>query len=194
MAESLIKKQAKSLIDCLNECNLVDLRFKGYKYTWSNHRKRKNSLIMERLDRVYFSDEWLQAFPNVTITHLPKIQSDHNPILINLNNRINTSYDRPFRIETFWCSHPNFPRIVSQSWKNKDLVGGAEFLKNNALEWKKNTFDNIFTKKRKILQRIDAIQNSPSYTTRHYLRNLESTLIEDYNTILKQERLLEIKI
>lgn len=32
---------AKSLIDCLNFCNLVDLGFKGCKYTWSNHRKKK---------------------------------------------------------------------------------------------------------------------------------------------------------
>lgn len=80
---------------------------------------------MERLDRVYSNDEWLQAFVNVTITHLPKIHSDHDPVLINLNNRINFSNDRPFRIETYWCSYPDFNRIVSSSWENKDLVEGT---------------------------------------------------------------------
>lgn len=51
----------------------------------------------------------------------------------------------------------------------------------------KNTFGNIFAKKRKNLKRIDGIQNSPNYSTGHYLRQLEVSIIEDYNTILKME-------
>lgn len=81
---------------------------------------------MERLDRVYSNSEWLQEYNNVTVTHLPKIHSDHNPILVNINNSINHTSARPFRMETFWCSHPDFSRIVKESWDNRDIIKGTE--------------------------------------------------------------------
>lgn len=36
---------------CINYCNLIDLGFKGAKYTWTNSRINSNGLILERLDR-----------------------------------------------------------------------------------------------------------------------------------------------
>lgn len=35
---------------CLNYCNLIDLGYKGSKFTWTNKR-RNGSTILERLDR-----------------------------------------------------------------------------------------------------------------------------------------------
>lgn len=85
---------------------------------------------MERLDRIYSNEDWLNALPNVTITHLPKAHSNHNLILINLNNRINFVQNKSFRLETFWCAHPVFINLVSISWENKDLVGEQSPLKS----------------------------------------------------------------
>lgn len=127
------QKRARTLIDCRSSCNLVDLGYKGCKYTWSNHRMRNGGLIMERLDRVYSKSDWLQEFNNVTVTHLPKIYSDHNPILVNLNNSTNNTYARPFRLETFWCSHSDFPRIVKESWENRGIIKGTEQFQNSIL-------------------------------------------------------------
>lgn len=47
----------------VNKCNLIDIGFKGCKFTWSNHRRRKKGLIIERLDRVFANEKWLQTFP-----------------------------------------------------------------------------------------------------------------------------------
>ncbi|KAJ1390442.1 Endonuclease/exonuclease/phosphatase superfamily [Sesbania bispinosa] len=41
----------------LVECELVDLGFVGYRYTWPNGRAEPNS-IEERLDRALGNDEW----------------------------------------------------------------------------------------------------------------------------------------
>lgn len=82
--KTINSKHSKLQWDCINSCNLVDLVFKGCKFTWSNHRKKNNGLIMERLDKVFTNDEWISLFPKTTVTHLPKTHSDHNPLLIEI--------------------------------------------------------------------------------------------------------------
>lgn len=71
---------------CVNFYNLVDLGFKGSRYTWSNHRRNNNRLILDRLDHCFANEEWLVNYPNESITHLPKTNSDHNLLLVRTNN------------------------------------------------------------------------------------------------------------
>lgn len=61
------------------------------------------------------------------------------------------------------------------------------FFKITVLKWKRNTFGSIFDKKRKILARLEGIQNSPKYPFSNFLCNLEESLIVEYNDILKLE-------
>lgn len=44
------RNRSKYLWNGINKCGLIDLGFKGCKFTWTNRRKKNNSLIMERLD------------------------------------------------------------------------------------------------------------------------------------------------
>lgn len=100
----------------INHCNLIDLGFKGPKYTWSNLRQRSSGLILEGLDRCFSNNLWLEKYPNTSVTHLPRIYSDHNPLLINFNNISRRSSQKNFKLETYWFSHPNFGKIVQDNW------------------------------------------------------------------------------
>lgn len=51
---------------CINQCGLIDLGFKGPKYTWSNMR-RNNRLIMQRLDRGLANRSWITSYPKANI-------------------------------------------------------------------------------------------------------------------------------
>lgn len=69
--------------DCLNACNLLDLGFSGPKFTWSNLRQITD-LVLERIDRCFANFEWRVLFPEASVTHLPRVFSDHCSVLLEL--------------------------------------------------------------------------------------------------------------
>jgi exonuclease III len=92
---------------------LIDLGFFGSCYTWSNNR------IKERLDRAFCTCDWRLRLPEAFIRHLPKMKSDHCPILLQLHS--NNSVDRsviPFRFQAMWLTHKDFPDFVSSTWES----------------------------------------------------------------------------
>ncbi|MBA0778213.1 hypothetical protein Gotri_006107, partial [Gossypium trilobum] len=63
--------------------------------------------LFERLDRVLGKEAWVHKFPTCSITHLPKIKSDHRPLLLSLFPEVTLSRGRPFRFIT------HLPKIKS---------------------------------------------------------------------------------
>ncbi|MBA0723346.1 hypothetical protein Golax_003930 [Gossypium laxum] len=80
---------------------LHDLGFKGPLFTW--HRDG----IFERLDRMLGKKAWVYNFLTCSTTHLPKIKSDHRPLLLSLFSEVTLSRGRPFRFIT------HLPKIKS---------------------------------------------------------------------------------
>ena len=97
--------------DCLDECNMLDLGFAGPKFTWTNCRPISN-LILERIDRCFANPAWRILYPDALVTHLPRTFSDHCPVLLELC-RVNVNQqNKPFRFQTMWLFHQDFPRVV----------------------------------------------------------------------------------
>ncbi|KAH1081557.1 hypothetical protein J1N35_021318 [Gossypium stocksii] len=65
--------------DFVDSSELHDLGFSGPPFTW--HR----GTLFERLDRALENEAWIRNFPNCMVYHLPKIKSDHSPLLMVLN-------------------------------------------------------------------------------------------------------------
>lgn len=130
---------------------------------------------MERFDRIFVNDNWLYFFPTAFVTHLPKTYSDHNPLLLTLSNiNINIGL-KPFRLDSFWCNHPDFVNFINSSWSNKLITASRNFQKN-ILEWKNTIFGDILKNKRTILARLSGIQVSSHYHTSTFLQKLEGNL------------------
>ena len=85
--------------DVVNECGLVDLGFVGYKFTWRG--RRAGGVVLERLDRAFASDSWLENNPATRVQHIRAHSSDHNRIFINLEG-ILACRNKPFRFEQMW--------------------------------------------------------------------------------------------
>lgn len=153
----------------------MDLGFKGTKYTWINkHFKNKNSLIHERLDCFFANQKWLLSYPNSQVVHLPRTHSDQCPHLLNLDAKIKSTMKKIFRFDTIWTSHPNLIKIISSSWQtNSKLEITIPTFEKVITHWNKETFDDIFKKKKTLLNRINGIQKSPNYPHSSFLHTLE---------------------
>ncbi|GLU06570.1 hypothetical protein SLE2022_235940 [Rubroshorea leprosula] len=53
--------RVRAYLDCMNNCNMVDLGFIGNRFTWVNMRF-SNQLIRERLDRAWANPDWKLNF------------------------------------------------------------------------------------------------------------------------------------
>lgn len=179
-------------IDWIDRNHLVDLGFSGPKFTWCNKRNLEN-LIWKRLDRGLSNTAWTLLFPEAHLSHLPKINSDHCPILVNLfSHHVPTRDSAPFRFQAMWLSHPNFTDFITDLWQSGQ---GHAAQKTASLvvplhAWNKHVFGCLFQKKRKIMARLAGIQRNLCLGADIFLSKLESDLLKEYNTILEQEELL----
>ena len=98
--------------DCLDKCNMVDMGFRGPRYTRTN-RREISSLIQERIDRFFMNSSWCQLYPDAEVSHLTRCHSDHCPMLMETNPNKQLHLTRPFRFQSFWLSDPPFPNVVN---------------------------------------------------------------------------------
>ena len=142
---------------CLDECNMIDLGFAGPKYTWTN-RRPISSLILERIDRCFANPMWRILYPEAVVTHLPRIFSDHCPVLIELCKSSANHLNKPFLFQTMWMLHPDFPRVVQQAWaEDRALhIATSDFI-DKAKKWNVEVFGNLFARKRKVLARLNGV-------------------------------------
>lgn len=68
--------------------------------------------------------------------------------LLTLFNNTNLG-PKPFRLESFWCNHPDFVNVVDSSWNNNNIVTATSKFQEKVINWKNTTFGDIFKKKRK---------------------------------------------
>ena len=59
---------------------MVDMGFVGSRFTW------KRGAVQERLDRFVCNEDWKDRVNMFQVSHLPRVQSDHNPLLLSYNN------------------------------------------------------------------------------------------------------------
>lgn len=92
------ERQIQQFRDALDDCGLMDLGYRGPKFTWFK-RNGDGEGIFERLDRGVANPAWINNFHEGYIQHLTAASSDHRPIILRTKNR-DKRRNRPFRIES----------------------------------------------------------------------------------------------
>ena len=128
-------------------------------------------------------------FPEAIVTHLNCTHLDYCPILLSLQAAPSTHLPRPFRFESMWLSHHDFPDIVDKAWSlpATNLSMFIVYFTSLVLSWNKHTFGNIFQRKKRVLARINGAQRALSHYPSLTLISLEASLRKEFHDILKLE-------
>lgn len=119
--------------DAVEDCNLLDLGFIGYPFTWSNGRQ-EDGIIQCRLDRSFATDEFVKRFSPIQIHHLARFGSDHVVISIDLDVCLEDDQSKKphvFRFEKCWADDDRCEAMVRGSWNTAaGLVGKIEAMQS----------------------------------------------------------------
>ncbi|GJW15090.1 RNA-directed DNA polymerase, eukaryota [Tanacetum coccineum] len=96
----------------ISSSGLVDVKMKGYTFTWSHPSANK----MSKVDRFLISDGVISLFPSITAVCLDRHLSDHRPILLC---EVKLDYVLiPFWLYHSWFSYVGFDDMVEQTWRS----------------------------------------------------------------------------
>ena len=183
----------------MDKCGLMNLGFQGPRFTWTNKSPAWNGPIQERLDRGLGNAEWKLLFPTAEIHHLPRVKSNHCPIML-LTDPCERKPPKPFRFEQMWLTDPSFPSVVEQGQKASGGVPSAssllsrfprrlEFLTAQLRTQNRSHFGNLFQRKNRLLAQLRGLRVALTTKPSPFLYSLEHQLTLDYNTLLYQEYL-----
>lgn len=102
---------------------LIDLGYNGARFTWMRGRE-SGTFRGARLDRALASSEWLDTFPDTSVTHMPMIESDHSPLLVT-TERVEARPRSRFHFQAAWTTHARFEEVVSEAWNDNAIVMGT---------------------------------------------------------------------
>ncbi|XP_072074464.1 uncharacterized protein [Arachis hypogaea] len=174
----------------IDKCNLIDVGYSGSRFTWKGGIREGQERVYKRLDRALCNSEWRTNFSNAFVEVLPRIQSDHHPLLLHTRPETSIHGERPFKYEAMWNTHEDLPNVIKSAWNNEyDFPVALNNLTESLKKWNNETFGNIFRKKRRLLNRIQGIQKSRLYGRNKFLDGLEKDLSEELKKILDQEEI-----
>ncbi|KAK6146196.1 hypothetical protein DH2020_020065 [Rehmannia glutinosa] len=175
----------------ISDCGLVDAGFEGTNmHTWARYG------LMERLDRILLNGPWADLFPKSSVIHLPRVHSDHAPLLFQASLTINKP-PAAFRYMKMWARHQYFLCTVAQVWGSPTDVSGLFNLhyklirvKQKMKWWNRNIFGNIFSNLKQAKQNVHNAERTydsdPSPSNRTSLHQAVAQLVmatkleEDY--------------
>ncbi|KAL1569941.1 hypothetical protein AAHA92_01354 [Salvia divinorum] len=144
--------------DAIADCQLFDPGFDGPSFTWSRNG------LWERLDRVLLGEHWTTVFAATRVTHLPRILSDHAPLLVRCQASLQVP--RPsFRFQNMWTRHHTFKEEIARAWTADTRFLGMlnlQFklnrIKSFLKRWNRDVFGNIFEKLREAEEAVTIAQ------------------------------------
>lgn len=82
------RQQLMNFVEAINWCGLRDIGFVGPSFTWI-YETKDGRQIRERLDRSLASADWVNLFPMAKLHHLTSSVSNHSPLLLHLDKKVN---------------------------------------------------------------------------------------------------------
>ncbi|PWA33159.1 hypothetical protein CTI12_AA624890 [Artemisia annua] len=152
------------------ECNLYDLGSRGTSMTWSNGRRGATN-VQKRLDRFFTTPDWSILFPSSWVLNLPRVASDHSPILLSQEaSPAGGGKKRGFRFEHMWLRDNRLSGVIEDAWMSgirkglgTDPAALVRGCAEKLTEWNVTTFGHVQRSIRAKIKRLETLQKQPRY-------------------------------
>lgn len=126
----------------------------------------------------------MEQYRDHSIHHLPRIGSDHNPLLLTDGPSRRYS-SQNFRFKNTWLIQPGFHYVAKSGWEpgQTSSTGPEHKLSNlttTIMSWKSLVFGTLSVDIRKLIRQITRIQYSNKYPTSSFLQNLRKELLHEH--------------
>ncbi|XP_055836405.1 uncharacterized protein LOC129905041 [Solanum dulcamara] len=104
------------------DLELIDPLLQGAQFTWS---RGEETLQATRIDRFLYSSEWTEMFTAIRQYTMPRVISDHKPILESGDWEASPSY---FKFENMWLQAEGFIDMIKGWWQSYIIQGTPDFV------------------------------------------------------------------
>jgi hypothetical protein len=148
----------EDFLEFIHGQSLVDIPLQGGQFTWSNNQ------VWSKIDRFLLSPEWEEHYPDVSQSRLPRLLSDHFPLMLVCgSNRDRKKY---FKFENMWLKSVGFVEQVQRWWESYDFQGLPSFVLASKLKalkvdlkiWNAKVFGDVGKKKKELLEGIKELE------------------------------------
>lgn len=177
----------------IENANLREMALEGKKFTWANN---KQSVTLEKLDRILFNDKWEIKFPLACGRVLERIYSDHTPLLINVEGE---KWQSPlFKFENSWLMREDINTVVEQVWNSYNINGSSidkwqwrlQKMRKKLKGWNMNWEGMYKRKKHEIMEKIEDIDKKcEAYGMTILERKERGDLEEELKKVVREDRL-----
>ncbi|XP_061351869.1 uncharacterized protein LOC133296831 [Gastrolobium bilobum] len=144
--------------------------------------------VFKRLDRAVANDAWRACFEEASVLNLPRIFSDHCPVLVRIHKEDQCWRERPFRFMAIWKNDSRFNSFIRTNWDTSSkLLDSLTSFTPAVRSWNKKVFGFTHYRKNRVIARLDGIQRQMSLRNNYHLEELEANLNKELADILEQE-------
>ncbi|KAF6133932.1 hypothetical protein GIB67_040696 [Kingdonia uniflora] len=112
---TVLNNIVETYTEWMDQTGLMDMRFRGCKYTWCNRANKKEDGILTKIDRCLVNEKMLNLFGDVMANFLTPGVPDHSPIWVRL--LASTLHNkRTFKYYYFWAEQEGFKHVVENAW------------------------------------------------------------------------------
>ena len=164
--------------EVISNLGLLEIPLKGRNFTWSNMQSEP---LLEQIDWVFTSINWISDFPNTLLLPLARPTSDHIPCKIQIGTSIPKA--QVFRFEIFLVKHLGFFDVVKSVWSSNvnatnsatRFVAKLKLLRAALKKWSKGLSNlNILIQNcNEVLATLDALEEQrPLFTQEFNFRKI----------------------
>jgi exonuclease III len=188
------------LEDIIQQWDLMDFKPSKGLYTWTNNRIGEEH-ISARLDRFMVQSTLLLERKLISTAILPKLTSDHKPILLQLEEEENLG-PIPFRFSPLWKTKSGFIEMIQWTWSTP-INGSPNFVWEQKLKIKikipqgleQTPESNPNTQRKESLQQLGQLQIEMETIdiARIYLEKEQVAQCRTYRSFRKEEEYWKLK-